>query len=34
VQALARQLKGRLEVTREGATRCALVFPEPRHANA
>jgi PAS domain S-box-containing protein len=34
VQALARQLKGQLEVSRTGATRCAVVFPEPRHANA
>jgi PAS domain S-box-containing protein len=33
VQALARQLKGRIEVTREGATRCAVVFPEPQHAS-
>jgi PAS domain S-box-containing protein len=34
VQALARQLKGRIEVTRTPATRCILSFSESGHAEA
>ena len=34
VQALARQLKGRMEVTRSNGTRCILTFSEPENAEA
>jgi PAS domain S-box-containing protein len=34
VQALARQLKGKLEVKSTGATRCAVLFSERVHAEA
>jgi two-component sensor histidine kinase len=34
VQALARQLKGKLEISKTGATRCAVIFSERVHAEA
>ncbi len=34
VQALARQLKGKLEISKTGATRCAVLFSERAHAEA
>jgi PAS domain S-box-containing protein len=34
VQALARQLKGKLKISKTGATRCAVIFSERVHAEA